>query len=223
MKKLISRYWLVLVALVSVCMFTACSSDDDDAVTPVFPQVQTIAGAAGEVKEFTFDANESWSLSSNKIWCKIAQNDGENGFVINGTAGKQTVKVTLTDDDASKDLSVAQLNLKMGAQEVTIAEVHRSAAGYELKVFDIDGNDITETGIEAGYNEYKKFTVKANYRFAVTNMPNWVVRRSELDERHHPHLPFRYSDALQHSGAHLSGSNHLRGVFRHAPLEHSAG
>lgn len=177
MKKLISRYWLVLVALVSVCMFTACSSDDDDVVTPVFPQVQTIAGAAGDVKEFTFDANESWSLSSNKIWCKIAQNDNENGFVINGTAGKQTVKVTLTADDASKDLSVAQLNLKMGGQEVTIAEVHRSAAGYELKVFDVDGNDITETGIEAGYNEYKKFTVKANYRFAATNMPNWV----ELD------------------------------------------
>lgn len=177
MKKLISRYWLVLVALVSVCMFTACSSDDDDVVTPVFPQVQTIAGAAGDVKEFTFDANESWSLSSNKIWCKIAQNDDENGFVINGTAGKQTVKVTLTADDASKDLSVAQLNLKMGGQEVTIAEVHRSAAGYELKVFDVDGNDITETGIEAGYNEYKKFTVKANYRFAATNMPNWV----ELD------------------------------------------
>ena len=110
MNKLISKYWLALVALVSVCMFSACSSDDD-AVTPVFPQVQTIAGAAGDVKEFTFDANESWSLSSNKIWCKIAQNDAENGFVINGTAGKQTVKVTLTDDDASKDLSVAQLNL----------------------------------------------------------------------------------------------------------------
>ena len=162
------------MALVSVTLFTACSSDDDDAVTPVFPQVQTIAGAAGDVKEFTFDANESWSLSSNKIWCKIAQNDAENGFVINGTAGKQTVKVTLTDDDASKDLSVAQLNLKMGGQEVTIAEVHRSAAGYELKVFDVDGNDITETGIEAGYNEYKKFTVKANYRFAATNMPSWV-------------------------------------------------
>lgn len=85
MNKLISKYWLALVALVSVCMFSACSNDDD-AVTPVFPQVQTIAGAAGDVKEFTFDANESWSLSSNKIWCKIAQNDAENGFVINGTA-----------------------------------------------------------------------------------------------------------------------------------------
>ncbi len=48
MKTLISKYWLVLMALVSVTLFTACSSDDDDAVTPVFPQVQTIAGAAGD-------------------------------------------------------------------------------------------------------------------------------------------------------------------------------
>lgn len=178
MNKLISKYWLALVALVSVCMFSACSSDDD-AVTPVFPQVQTISGAAGDVKEFTFDANESWSLSSNKIWCKIAQNDAEKGFVINGTAGKQTVKVTLTDDDASKDLSVAQLNLKMGGQEVTIAEIHRSAAGYELKVYvrtspDADPIDITETGIEAGYNKYSKFYVESNFRFAVTNTPEWV-------------------------------------------------
>ena len=62
MKKLISRYWLVLVALVSVTLFTACSSDDD-AVNPVFPQVQTIAGEAGAELNFTFDANESWSLS----------------------------------------------------------------------------------------------------------------------------------------------------------------
>ena len=35
MKTLISKYWLVLMALVSVSVFTACSSDDDDAVTPV--------------------------------------------------------------------------------------------------------------------------------------------------------------------------------------------
>lgn len=173
MNKLISKYWLALVALVSVCMFSACSNDDD-AVTPVFPQVQTIAGAAGDVKEFTFDANESWSLSSNKIWCKIAQNDAENGFVINGTAGKQTVKVTLTDDDASKDLSVAQLNLKMGGQKVAIAEVKRSAADHILKVYDAAGNDITETGITVGYNVYTKFTVKSNFRFAVTNTPAWV-------------------------------------------------
>lgn len=186
MKTLISKYWLVLMALVSVTLFTACSSDDDDAVTPVFPQVQTIAGEAGEVKEFTFEANESWSLSSNQIWCKISKVEAQNenqeeakaavkpGFVLNGAAGKQTIQITITDDDASKDLSVAQLNLKMGGQEVTIAEIQRSAEGYDLKVYDAAGEDITETGITVGYNVYNKFTVKSNYRFAVTNTPAWV-------------------------------------------------
>ncbi len=179
MKTLISKYWLVLMALVSVTLFTACSSDDD-AVTPVFPQVQTIAGEAGEVKEFTFEANESWSLSSDKIWCKLVQGEKADAFVLNGTAGKQTIKVKITADDASKELSVAQLFLSMGGQKVAIAEVTRSAAGYKLQVFDAAGNDITETGITVGYKDlaeqpiYNKFTVKSNFRFAVTNTPAWV-------------------------------------------------
>lgn len=173
MKTLISKYWLVLMALVSVTLFTACSSDDD-AVTPVFPQVQTIAGEAGAELDFTFDANESWSLSSDKIWCKLVQGEKADAFVLNGTAGKQTIKVKITADDASKDMSVAQLFLNMGGQKVAIAEVKRSAAGYKLQVFDAGGNDITETGITVGYNVYTKFTVKSNFRFAVTNTPAWV-------------------------------------------------
>lgn len=167
------------MALVSVTLFTACSSDDD-AVTPVFPQVQTIAGEAGEVKEFTFEANESWSLSSDKIWCKLVQGEKTDAFVLNGTAGKQTIKFKITADEASNDMSVAQLFLSMGGQKVAIAEVTRSAAGYKLQVFDAAGKDITETGITLGYKDlagqpiYNKFTVKSNYRFAVTNTPAWV-------------------------------------------------
>ena len=173
MKTLISKYWLVLMALVSVTLFTACSSDDD-AVTPVFPQVQTIGGAAGAELDFTFDANESWSLSSDKIWCKLVQGEKADAFVLNGTAGKQTIKVKITADDASKDMSVAQLFLNMGGQKVAIAEVKRSAADHILTVYDADGNDITKTGITVGYNVYTKFTVKSNFRFAVTNTPAWV-------------------------------------------------
>lgn len=173
MKTLISKYWLVLMALVSVTLFTACSSDDD-AVTPVFPQVQTIGGAAGAELDFTFDANESWSLSSDKIWCKLVQSEKADAFVLNGTAGKQTIKVKITADDASNDMSVAQLFLNMGGQKVAIAEVKRSAADHILTVYDADGNDITETGITVGYNVYTKFTVKSNFRFAVTNTPAWV-------------------------------------------------
>ena len=173
MKTLISKYWLVLMALVSVTLFTACSSDDD-AVTPVFPQVQTIAGEAGAELDFTFDANESWSLSSDKIWCKLVQGEKADAFVLNGTAGKQTIKVKITADDASDDMSVAQLFLNMGGQKVAIAEVKRSAADHILTVYDAAGNDITETGITVGYNVYNKFTVKSNFRFAVTNTPAWV-------------------------------------------------
>lgn len=174
MKTLISKYWLVLMALVSVTLFTACSSDDDDAVTPVFPQVQTIGGAAGAELDFTFDANESWSLSSDKIWCKLVQGEKTDAFVLNGTAGKQTIKVKITADDASDDMSVAQLFLNVGGQKVAIAEVKRSAADHILTVYDAAGNDITETGITVGYNVYNKFTVKSNFRFAVTNTPAWV-------------------------------------------------
>ena len=173
MKTLISKYWLVLMALVSVTLFTACSSDDD-AVTPVFPQVKTIGGAAGAELNFTFDANESWSLSSDKIWCKLVQGEKTDAFVLNGTAGKQTIKVKITGDDASDDMSVAQLFLNMGGQKVAIAEVKRSAADHILTVYDADGNDITKTGITVGYNVYTKFTVKSNFRFAVTNTPAWV-------------------------------------------------
>ena len=71
-------------------------------------------------------------------------------------------------------MSVAQLFLNMGGQKVAIAEVTRSAAGYKLQIFDAAGNDITETGITVGYNVYNKFTVKSNFRFAVTNTPAWV-------------------------------------------------
>ena len=190
MKTLISKYWLVLMALVSVTLFSACS-DDDDAVAPAFPQLQTIAGEAGKEYEFTFEVNDNWSLSSNKMWCQIAEagnnDNSENakaaakgGFVLNGAAGKHTIKVIVTDDEKSYDLSVAMLNMKMGGQEMTVAEVTRSAAGYELAVYDELGNDITQTGITVGYKDlvnqpvFTKFTVKANYRFTVTETPAWV-------------------------------------------------
>ena len=109
----------------------------DATSNPVFPQVQTIAGNAGDEFDFTFKANENWSLASSAIWCKMVQGEeGKEAFVLNGTAGKQTIKVKLTDDDASKNKTVAQLFLNMGGQKVAIAEIVRSADGYELEVCD---------------------------------------------------------------------------------------
>ena len=151
---------------------SACGDDDDNTVTPTFPEKQNIICNAGETKEFTFETNTNWSLTSSAIWCKF-EKDGVDEFILSGAAGKQTVTITVTDDDQKVDnISVAKLELTMGGQTIVIGEVTRSAIGYEMKIYDEEGNEIHE--IEVGYEKYVPFKVKANFRFAATNLPSWV-------------------------------------------------
>lgn len=172
MKKLLFKNWLVLMSLVMACGFTACDDDDDNVGTaPIFPEKQEINLAAGGSQEFSFEANTNWSLSSSAIWCVFVKDEVES-FVLSGTPGKQTVTVKMTDDAPAHETSVAKLELTMGGEKVVIGEVRRKAQGYDLQLFDEEGNPITE--LEVGYNDFKRFKVKANYRFAVTNKPSWV-------------------------------------------------
>ena len=160
------------MSLVMACGFTACDDDDDNVGTaPIFPEKQEINLAAGGSQEFSFEANTNWSLSSSAIWCVFVKDEVES-FVLSGTPGKQTVTVKMTDDAPAHETSVAKLELTMGGEKVVIGEVRREAQGYDLQLFDEEGNPITE--LEVGYNDFKRFKVKANYRFAVTNKPNWV-------------------------------------------------
>lgn len=172
MKKLLFKNWLVLMSLVMACGFTACDDNDDNVGTaPIFPEKQEINLAAGGSQEFSFEANTNWSLSSSAIWCVFVKDEVES-FVLSGTPGKQTVTVKMTDDAPAHETSVAKLELTMGGEKVVIGEVRREAQGYDLQLFDEEGNPITE--LEVGYNDFKRFKVKANYRFAVTNKPSWV-------------------------------------------------
>ena len=172
MKKLLFKNWLVLMSLVMACGFTACDDDDDNVGTaPIFPEKQEINLAAGGSQEFSFEANTNWSLSSSAIWCVFVKDEVES-FVLSGTPGKQTVTVKMTGDAPAHETSVAKLELTMGGEKVVIGEVRREAQGYDLQLFDEEGNPISE--LEVGYNDFKRFKVKANYRFAVTNKPNWV-------------------------------------------------
>lgn len=172
MKKLLFKNWLVLMSLVMACGFTACDDDDDNVGTaPIFPEKQEINLAAGGSQEFSFEANTNWSLSSSAIWCVFVKDEVES-FVLSGTPGKQTVTVKMTDDAPAHETSVAKLELTMGGEKVVIGEVRREAQGYDLQLFDEEGNPISE--LEVGYNDFKRFKVKANYRFAVTSKPSWV-------------------------------------------------
>lgn len=165
------------IGLIMAFCVSACGDDDDNTVTPKFPEKQTIVCNAGETKEFTFEANTNWSLTSSAIWCKF-EKDGMDEFILSGEAGKQTVTITVTDDDQKVDnISVAKLELTMGGQTIVIGEVTRSAIGYELKIYDEAGNEIQE--LEVGYDTYIPFKVKANFRFAATNLPSWVALQGD--------------------------------------------
>ena len=162
----------LLVGLVAACSLTACSDDDENSVAPVFPELQTISCNAGETKEFTFEANTNWSLASTELWCKFVKDDVES-FVLSGKAGTQNITIRVTDEAATVDeASVAKLELTMGSQTIVIGEVTRSAKGSELKIYDMEGNELE--ALTVGYDDFEPFTVKANFHFAVTGTPNWV-------------------------------------------------
>lgn len=166
----------LFIGLLMTFSLAACSDDDDDTVTPVFPEKQNIVCNAGQTKEFTFTTNTNWSLTSSAIWCKFKKNDTEE-HAVSGTAGSQTVTIVATEDDQKVDnISVAKLELTMGGQTIVIGEVTRSAVGYDLKIFDADGNEIDPNNgeLKVGYQEFASFSVEANFRFAATNLPGWV-------------------------------------------------
>ena len=172
--KTVCKGGLFIGLLMTFCL-SACSDDDDDAVTPIFPEKQNIICNSNDTREFTFTANTNWSLASSAIWCKFKADDMEE-FVLSGTAGTQTVTLLVTDDNMQAgNVSIAKLELTMGGQTIVIGEVTRSKVDYELKIYDADGIDITEQGIlKVGHRDFVRFDVKANFRFAATNLPGWV-------------------------------------------------
>lgn len=166
---------LLFIGLLTTFGLSACSDDDDDAVTPIFPEKQNLICNAGDTREFTFTANTNWSLASSAIWCKFKTDDMEE-FIMSGTAGTQTVTLLITDDNQKVgNTSVAKLELTMGGQTIVIGEITRSLVDYELTIYDKDGNEISDgEALNVGYREFAKFSVKANFRFAATNLPGWV-------------------------------------------------
>lgn len=166
------KSWFFIGLIMAFCV-SACSDDDDNVVTPKFPEKQNIVCNSGSTTEFTFEANTNWSLTSSAIWCKF-EKDGMDEFILSGEAGKQTITIIVTDDDKKVGSeSVAKLELTMGGQTIVIGEVTRPVEDYELKIYDEAGNEIQE--LEVGYDKYTPFKVKANFRFAATNLPSWVA------------------------------------------------
>ena len=162
----------LLIGIAATCCLSACSDDDENSAVPVFPELQSISCNAGETKDFSFEANTNWSLTTSEMWCKFVK-DGVESFALSGNAGSQTVTISVTDEASSVDeASVAHLELTMGTQSVIIGEVIRSAKGSKLTVYDEAGTEIQQ--LTVGYGEFIPFKVQANFHFAATSLPSWI-------------------------------------------------
>ena len=133
---------IIVLAMMIMTAFTACSDDDNEGnKTVVFPELANISSAAGETTELSFEASADWELSSNTGWCKF-QNGEFLESLIYGKAGKQTVTImTSADGQNYNEDAVAEITLKMGNASQVIYKVTRAKREYaDLVVSDEAGN-----------------------------------------------------------------------------------
>lgn len=160
--------------------FSACSNDDDK-VQINFPEKQAIDCAAGEVKTLTFNAENSWTLASSRLWCKFK--DG-NDIVssISGGPGEQTVTITVTEEVWGFEDAVADIVIGMQGQTQVIATVNRAAKGYKAEAYQMNGEN-KEPFNEANpavisYLGALNISFDANFDWKLKNCPEWLKVQS---------------------------------------------
>ncbi len=162
------KYYLGFIMLAFCVLFVACS-DDDEEVKPVFPELQKLECAVGDEKALSFEATGNWTLTSSALWCTFVV-DGENVYSCSGTAGQQTVNISIGDDATALLKSYkAELKLMMGGEQQVIFEVTRPTTGYELHAFNAD-QTVEYTAENPYVQDYaEKGVIK------VTANADWVV------------------------------------------------
>lgn len=170
------------MALAGCLAFASCSKDDDNVPSVSFPELQTIECEVNSTADISFESTGNWKLSSSSLWCQFVV-DGERMHSCQGKAGKQTVKLMVTDDAIELMKSyTADITLEIDGQEKVIYKVSRPMVGYELHVMDVAqenefsaGNPVTVT-----YSGAVNFKVSANCTWALVSKPEWVSVKSSV-------------------------------------------
>ncbi|MCF0174977.1 MAG: DUF5003 domain-containing protein [Bacteroidales bacterium] len=167
-------YTLALAAVAALTIFSCAEKpspkpgpDPEPEVLPVFPKMQEVLCGADQDKSISFNASHDWTLVSDKIWCTF---DTPSGFIQNtqGEAGEVTVKIKIGSEGLTfETAATCNLTMTMAGKSEVIAQITRSAKGYEFSICDENGVAINE--IVAGYEQYNSFTVKANFAFAAVS------------------------------------------------------
>ncbi len=162
------KFWAVMLTVAMV----AVSCDNGNEVTPQpIPTLDNIVCKAGDKPQFELSASHDWQLSSDAMWCKFVTAAGMMQDT-SGKAGTHTITLNITDEGIKDSATTATITIKMGGINQTLVTVERSAKELVLKIKDANGKS-AET-IELGYDEWKEFSIEANFAFAATDFPEWV-------------------------------------------------
>lgn len=167
------RYYFQWLAFACCVFFAGCDNDDKETAKAVFPEAQQLECHVGEEKNLTFDATADWVLTSSALWCSLVV-DNEKVYSCSGTAGKQTVTVSIGDDATELMKSYkAELVLMMNGERQMIYTITRPTTEYEVRVYNEDQTiEYTrENPIPQDYSGTTKYVVIANF--------DWVAEYPE--------------------------------------------
>lgn len=164
----IKRFTL-LVAVLAIAGVTSCQKEE--APIGKIPNAVEIICKSGDRPSFSFAVEGNWQLSSDQVWCKFMTSAGEM-LDMAGKAGHHTISLKITDENIKNSPTFANITMKMGSHKGIIATVERGAKDLYMRIYDI-----TDTPIDAisiGYVDYIPVRIEANFRFQLTDQPDWV-------------------------------------------------
>ena len=168
MKHFKIRFWVLMLTAVAVAV--SCNKGNDITPDPI-PTLNDIECKAGDKPTFEFTASHDWHISSDALWCKFYTSAGPVQDM-SGKAGKHYITLQISDLSIKDAETEATITIKMGGASQPLVTVKRAAKELTLKIKDANGK--TSETIELGYDEWKEFSIEANFSFAATDFPDWV-------------------------------------------------
>ena len=171
LKKMSVKFYLML-ALSAVAVLAGCK-DDEEVVTPQFPELKEQTVTLTETTDengnnvfsasldITFSANLDWTLKSDAAWCRFVNGEFKE-TTASGKAGDQTLKVEISNESWNyTSADVAQITLSMASQEQVIYKITRGTREYQNLVVTNEAGDIS-------YSSSTPLEIKGNNTNVVT-------------------------------------------------------
>ncbi len=166
--KRVFNFWNWALMLIVAAGITSC---DNETTPPTLPGSHEIICNAGDRPQFTFTAGGDWQLSSDATWCKFITYAGEVQDM-SGSTGTHTITLKITDENIKNQPTFAHITITMGSQSAIIATIERGADKPSIRIQDVAETNIS--AIQLGYVDWIPFYIESNFRFAVTDFPDWV-------------------------------------------------